>query len=88
MYLAFLPDYGFRNLYLKLSPSGADSTLMLSDTLVNILGEWNLDMAGGELPYTFPQALRLGPGQSVEVVQYMRKASLCGIRRVGMIRQP
>jgi gliding motility-associated lipoprotein GldH len=89
--LVFMPDYGYRNLYLKWwveGPSGILADTLLNEIFVDEFGAWQPARKGALYPYTF----KAKPGvhfpdtglYHIRLLQYMRDDTLCGIRSVGM----
>ncbi len=87
--------YPYQNIYLKIwakSPSGKILESTLLDTLSNKAGIWRIKSKQGKyvLPFAAMDSLHLAePGDySFKIIQYMRKDSLRGIKKIGIKTTP
>lgn len=87
----FGQEFAYMNVYLKLvwqSPSGKTGDMILSDTLMDPLGNWNVERSGGSYPVTFSPAptfrLEETGNYPFYLIQYMRDSSLCEVKAAGV----
>ncbi len=92
LYVDFLEQYAFRNLFLKLMmshPSGWSKDTLIEAVMVDEVGFWMVKKNAGTYSYIFPYQLPSPPDSldtyTLKVTQYMRDSSLCDIRSVGII---
>ncbi len=92
IYVNFLEDYPFRNLFLKLimsHPSGWQQDTILEAVVVDSIGFWMIKKEGNVYPYIFPYQLPPPPDSleyyKFKVTQYMRDTSLCEIQSAGVV---
>jgi len=95
IYVDFLEDYPYRNLFLKLvmsHPSGWYQDTILEAVVVDSLGFWMIEPEGNVYPYVFPYQLPIPPDSleyyDLKATQYMRDTSLCEIQSAGIVLIP
>lgn len=86
-----LEAYEFRNLHLQIiatSPSGKKNDALVQDILQDEAGNWRVESSRGVYPIAFTQQADLSFSETgtyqIQVVQFMRKDTLCEIRQVGV----
>ena len=93
LFVEFTDEYAYRNLFVKVwtkAPGRPPQDSLWQAVVVDSLGYWMAPLVNNQrIRYVFPQNFWEGekiPSQ-VKVVQYMRDSLLCGIERVGIIRE-
>ena len=91
LYVDFTDVYSYRNLILQMeweSPSGQVSDTLLRAFVVDSLGYWMPPMSRDKsYRHTFAPFSTIIQERpiSLQITQFMRDSSLCGIKRVGVI---